>query len=586
MSIELPPFLNPARNLRIIHRKFICMRPVLKIRQRTYSDEQLPCRHSPFRDTRVSKFQNPRRATSRRNLSDSSNNDEDQKQNFTVRRTTVARGVEAPQPGAWNFNPYSISFEGEPQEKKSTRNESINTRENYDLDDFEMPIDDTQVELEEIHDDDFFQDGNEEHLNLDEERYEQNSTITASEKHAFQKIFKNIFETKQWAEKSAIFGESIDSDNDTDAERRKNRRREADNQLTQIISESYFQTPKTKEEIENVVKQYPPALQASAAQAMGLDDLIEGENTINSNRKSDQYYSSIDFKTDLSDKAKILSEQKRIKDLEDKIEAVRESEQTRVEALMRAAQTDFELWKVLEDEVFILVKKMGLEEIPKPVIELSPVRLKKTKSKKLSSSKSTGLISVNVPLVEKNTRLDQKEIPTDELASQHNIPPLQLYGPLYPSYLLLGLRLLDRSFSRPSPLALAILPKIKSLGYISRVLGASTQLYNELLLIYRYRQNDFQGMLRLLEEMEFSSLVMNQETLNIVVQLSRTQDRIRQGTQGVGMSHLWALPNFARGRFGPWRDHLREKIESELQLQQKDSPWMRSGLLPRSKQVG
>ena len=84
------------------------------------------------------------------------------------------------------------------------------------------------------------------------------------------------------------------------------------------------------------------------------------------------------------------------------------------------------------------------------------------KSKKKKGSKK----AKNSPKPENVTEIEpqeQSEVTSSEPAVD-GVSPLALYGPLYPSFLLLGLRLLDRSFAKPSPLALSILPRIKSLG--------------------------------------------------------------------------------------------------------------------------
>jgi hypothetical protein len=140
------------------------------------------------------------------------------------------------------------------------------------------------------------------------------------------------------------------------------------------------------------------------------------------------------------------------------------------------------------------------------------------------------------------------------------VSPLALYGPLYPSYLLLGLRLLDRGFAKPSPLALALLPRIKSSGFTSHVLGASTQFYNELLRIYHYRQDDFRGMIDLLAEMENSALDVDDETLGIVLDVIKAQRSINHGAKGPAVKALWSMPEFAHKKFEFWRDVIHKAI--------------------------
>jgi len=140
------------------------------------------------------------------------------------------------------------------------------------------------------------------------------------------------------------------------------------------------------------------------------------------------------------------------------------------------------------------------------------------------------------------------------------VSALQFYGPLYPSYLLMSIRLLDRGFEQPSPLALSVLPKIKSLGPISQVLGASTALYNELLRVYWYRYDNFQKVLKLLTEMERSGLDFGKETLEVIQDIIGLQSKIARGERGKTLRLLWSLPEFAPNRFRAWKEQVEAAI--------------------------
>ncbi|KHJ33854.1 hypothetical protein EV44_g2069 [Erysiphe necator] len=470
-----------------------------------------------------------------------------------IRRTAIARGVERPQFSTFRFNPDLGSFDRKSIDNEYFKSKSTRFSDYNHFDYTEDPLKEIRNEQDEsIETRDKSMDDS---VLLDEASYEQSSTITPLEKRAFQKIFKDIFEKKQSREMLDVFGEPFLPTENNDQVGAQTCQKEVDEKIDDIISKSYVDIPEKVKEAYSKLEQYPPVLRASAAEALGYDKLISGENIEMKSQNSDFYDTQKKESLELFGDPVALKEKVRKRELEKRIEAIREAERERVEAKMRAATVDFELWKILDDEVFCLIKKLGLEDLPKSKESLSST-MNTGKPEFYGSFKTPTSYISQLPVLQKT------EKSPDDLATKHNISPLQLYGLLYPYYLLLALRLLDRSFSRPSPLALALLPKIKSLGYISRVLGANIQFYNELLLIYRFRQNDFNGMLRLLEEMEMSSLEMNHETLDIVVQLSRVQDRVRQGSQGLGMSFLWSLPNFARGKFGPWRDYIKEILET------------------------
>jgi len=390
------------------------------------------------------------------------------------------------------------------------------------------------------------------------------STITPSEKQAFQKIFSDIF-AKTQQKNGGPFVDSFDSfdeleseliEPDDGQERGKNPTG-AKEELGNIMSNAWVSAVSAKpagrkgisekdmsrEEKEIAVNRYPPALRAAAARAIGLD--LEGKesgDTITVDEALDN----------------------------ERLERLRTPERDRVEALMRAARTDFELWAVMEEEVFPLISKLGLEDV-KVEPAATPTEKKGKKSKAKNSSPDVAP-EEGKETETRDSNSNDKSPASKSLALpslEDGVSPLALYGPLYPSYLLLGLRLLDRSFAKPSPLTLSILPKIKSLGLISHVLGASTQLYNELILISWYRRDDFRGALNLLGEMEQFGLDWDKETLDAVNIIIRMQVRVRRGQRGNVLKLLWTFPEFAPGKFKTWRvkiqDAINERSEEGIQ---------------------
>ncbi|RFU30829.1 hypothetical protein B7463_g5478, partial [Scytalidium lignicola] len=332
------------------------------------------------------------------------------------------------------------------------------------------------------------------------------STITVSERHAFERIFADIFARSKSRERDGNIPDGHEESTTTTTAGRQDPK----TKLNNIISGA-LRRPKSSEVLKQMkaaVEKYPPALRPAAARAMGLDaeeaGLTETEEEIRE---------SVD---------------------PDHLEHLREPERARVEALMRAVETDFELWEVMESEVFSLVTKMGVDDVPK-----SSTSKRKLKNKKKLASQPAA-----------------SKIPD-------GVSPLTLYGPLYPSHLLLGLRLLDRSFSQPSPLALSLLPRIKSLGLISHILGASTAFYNELLRIYWHRHDDFRGIIHLLEEMEQNGLEFDEETAEVISDIQKMQTGILQGRKGDTLQTLWRLPEFSVQQFKPWRRRIEEAIEEK-----------------------
>jgi hypothetical protein len=199
----------------------------------------------------------------------------------------------------------------------------------------------------------------------------------------------------------------------------------------------------------------------------------------------------------------------------ERIEAMRIGEQHRVEALMTAAKTDFELWDIMEQEVFPLVDKFSIDSSSKPVL----------KTRKRPS---------NAEALETHTSAADRE-------RRYN---MALYGLLYPSHLLCALRLLDSAFPRPSPLALSILPRIKQLGVASYVLGASTAFYNALMGIHWYRYGNIGAVFDLLEEMRHSGLTLNSDTMGIVMDAENSLRPCAEGSDSPFLEELTAMPEY------------------------------------------
>lgn len=346
------------------------------------------------------------------------------------------------------------------------------------------------------------------------------STITQAERLAFQKIFADIFTNHRVSQKGDLtLRDPLQDIFEENKEPEKTQK--ARTQLGRIMSQAAAENP-TRDQMEQIVNRYPAPLRAAAGRAIGLDMAA----------------------TQLEEHEEVTMDEA----VDNKqLEESQNAERGRVETLMRAAKTDFALWTIMEEEVFPLIAKLGLGEDKGNNPETGPTQKRGRKSKK-SLQKQTD---------------EAPPSPKTDMSSpiKDEISKLELYGPLYPSYLLLGLRLLDRSFAKPSPLALSVLPKIKSLGLISQVLGASTQLYNELMKIHWYQRNDFRGVVQLLKEMEQSGLDWDDETLGIVEDIVLMQKTALNGSKGPTMKVLWTFPEFAPGVFDFWRKKIRKALQ-------------------------
>ncbi|KAK0610947.1 hypothetical protein B0T14DRAFT_529358 [Immersiella caudata] len=209
-------------------------------------------------------------------------------------------------------------------------------------------------------------------------------------------------------------------------------------------------------------------------------------------------------------------------------EQQRAAERARVEQKMQDAPTDFALWAVLEDEVFSMVSKLGFSDAPK----------------------------------EKKARI-KKGAAAPEKALSMNI-----HGSLYPSYLLTALRLMDEKFSRSSPLALNILPRIKALGLSSYVLGVSTSFYNALAGIHWYRYGNAEAVFNLLEEMRHAGLFCDNRTFSLVQNISNVFLKAVDGESGPFLKEVVSQPEY-EFNIGPRIEHWKKTIRAQIFEQQQ-----------------
>ncbi|CAJ2508496.1 Uu.00g135220.m01.CDS01 [Anthostomella pinea] len=202
------------------------------------------------------------------------------------------------------------------------------------------------------------------------------------------------------------------------------------------------------------------------------------------------------------------------------VEAKRYPERNRIEGLITGAQTDFELWDILEKEVFIMPARLGIAKSVSTPDQEQAETLSKRQLKKQSKKKPK---KVKAAIHDDAADASGIAEASETIAESDDTDPSKLnfyiHGPLYPAYLLLALRRLDTAFHASSPFVFSILPRIKELGLESYVLGVSTPFYNELLEIYWNRRGDLSGMLDLLEEMRHCGLYFDAQTASILNQV-------------------------------------------------------------------
>ncbi|KAI0547760.1 hypothetical protein F4679DRAFT_356160 [Xylaria curta] len=289
-----------------------------------------------------------------------------------------------------------------------------------------------------------------------------------------------------------------------------------------------------------VLLRFPPPLRGAAEKAL---------NTISQQAKSTQYDTTAIEEDEFIDDEWHEPAHTPAQTIE--LEAQRSSERTRIEGLITSATSDFELWDILEREVFTMPARLGIVKSTAQSDEAgaSPVATERDNS-------STG----------------------DDVSDPGDSQKLSLYvhGPLYPAYLLLALRRLDTAFSAPSSLVFSILPRIKELGLESYVLGASTPFFNELLTIYWTRRGDLSGVLNLLEEMRHCGLYFDTRTSNILEQIDEAVSRLASGKERNGFGQaLMLMPEYEHSQRDRIR-HWHKEVDLSVQERQDDIGYMES----------
>ncbi|KAH7122937.1 hypothetical protein EDB81DRAFT_813272 [Dactylonectria macrodidyma] len=286
----------------------------------------------------------------------------------------------------------------------------------------------------------------------------------------------------------------------------------------QAMASSIVDQARDSKASEEFLQRYPQSLQTAAKVALVKFELAPNRPKLSSMIGLDEA------------EAKQMAEWKRY-------DEIRNKEKERVDALMKACQSDVELWHVMEAEVFSLPLRLGIAEVP-------PVKPVKKQYKKYKKSKKQP--------VEEEPVAKQLE-PAPSPAEEVDPMIMDVHGPLYPHYLATGLGLFDSAFSKPSPLAFNILPRVSSLGLPSYVLGVSTPLFHKLAQIHWNRFGDLVSAVEALEEMRSVGLYSDIDIDNLLTQFREQLHGCAWGAQGPFVMAMTEIP--------PYDNSLSGRIE-------------------------
>lgn len=282
---------------------------------------------------------------------------------------------------------------------------------------------------------------------------------------------------------------------------------------------------------EQALLQFPPSLRRAARTAYGM---MESSRDTRIPMEGGGRQEDFGFQTDPVEHVATPGNLAR----KVEVDASRREARLTIKAMMEKSENDFELWDIVEKEVFTLVEKLGLAASEPPP---EPKKGKRRKKKTAAAEEGENAEAVAAMTASKR-RLN-----------------MDTYGPIYPMLLLDALHMFEKKFSRPSPLAYNLLPRIKQLGLPSYVLGVSTSFYNKLLGVMWERFGDVSGVMSVLEEMRHAGLQFDEGTKSIVHRMDRVLRSAERGDNGYVLKKMMRMPEYApllERRLSNWVKHI------------------------------
>ena len=209
--------------------------------------------------------------------------------------------------------------------------------------------------------------------------------------------------------------------------------------------------------------------------------------------------------------------------------------------MLRGADTDVEVWCILEREAFSLIPYLEREQETEQKARMRKLR-RKTKSESTTDSPDPPATKAKTkgPITPRNPKSElTSSLPDTALAS--------IARAHYGSYCLAALRRYRQHFPF-TPYALHLLNHIRSLGPISYVLGASTHLYNETIYQRWSQYQDYHGVADLLQEMQNQGLEPDYSTYKLLQHMVWEHWRAFNGEKGEAKKVWHVMRRVQEGR--------------------------------------
>ena len=218
------------------------------------------------------------------------------------------------------------------------------------------------------------------------------------------------------------------------------------------------------------------------------------------------------------------------------VEQIRNLDRERVTELFDKAVSDVKVWQTLEKEVFSRVEKMNQE-------------MKEEEKQKATDSKKNKKGQDEEAREEVRLKVRSLHHPPSSTTTDtklKRVSSLEILEANYASHCLKAMRLLRIDYPA-SPFASALIPQMKRLGSVSYVLGASTSLYNELLYIRWVHFHDIHGVAALVDEMLDHGIGIDAMTITILRDGRRYRKKAAKGEFGPVAQAVLQLQGIAAG---------------------------------------
>ncbi|KAG5986023.1 hypothetical protein E4U43_005728 [Claviceps pusilla] len=381
------------------------------------------------------------------------------------------------------------------------------------------------------------------------------STITPSEAEIFKSIFDDIAQGRMPSAKKRSSTSGAAPASQGTSEPTQTQQPHAQQAATGMgMARSIVEQARVMEFREKFLRRYPSSLRTAAQVALGLYELEPGTGSVEESKM---------MELDEADKAKWAERAK--------YERLRTEERERVDALMTACDTDVALWRVMEAEVFSLPARLGILQLSmeraKPrrrMAVLDPAKPKRRVEKKSversakksdekdddkgddkstkSSTKRSTKKSDDKSDAQQRTPATKPDEPPAHVADEKRV--MDVHGPLYPHFINRGLELFDTAFARPSDYAFDILPRVKSLGLPSYVLGVSSPFYTRLARMHWTRFGDAVSALDVLQEMNSVGLYADEGARELLVMMRDHLHGCAWGAQGPFVMGMMDAPPY------------------------------------------